>query len=122
MKQSGLLNIERSAPRRGAHLEPAEPLWQRVPTRDDNGDLLTDFMMLIPRLGSKPQSVLDETIHKLQQVLALYENIVVFADLNLKLNVLWVSTKSVPGICLELPAAIKMKIPEALLVAQGQQS
>lgn len=77
--------------------------------------------MLIPKLGSKPQTVLDETISRLQQVLGLYENIVVFADLNLNLNVLWVSTKAVPGICLELPAAIKMKVPEALLVAQGQQ-
>jgi len=45
----------------------------------------------------------------------------VFAEVNLKLNTLWVTVKPVPGICLELAAAIKVRIPEALLVAQKQE-
>jgi hypothetical protein len=32
-------------------------------------------------------------------------------------HLLWVSVKPIPGICLELPAAIQARVPEALLVA-----
>jgi hypothetical protein len=41
--------------------------------------------------------------------------------MNLKLNALWVTVRPIPGICLELPAAIKMQVPEALLVGQKQE-
>lgn len=96
--------------------QPAEPLWKRAPTHDVNGKPLSDFMMLIPKLSRRPKHYLQQTLDKLQDVLCRYEHAVVFADLNLKLNVLWVSVKPVPGICLELPAAIKVQVPEALLV------
>ncbi|WP_455217491.1 hypothetical protein [Kaarinaea lacus] len=99
-------------------LQPAEPLWQRVPTRDAEGKPYSDFMMIIPRLGKKSEAVIKATLHNLESVLACYQNDIVFADLNLKLNVLWVTVRPVPGICLELPTAIKMKVPEALLVSQ----
>ena len=33
---------------------PGVPLWQIAPTRDTSGKRLTDFMMLIPRLRSRP--------------------------------------------------------------------
>ena len=36
-------------------LSPAEPLWKRVPTRDDEGRPVSDFMMLIPKFRSWPQ-------------------------------------------------------------------
>ena len=98
-------------------LEAVEPLWQRVPTRDQDGRPLSDFMMLIPKLRSRPRLRLQRTIRDIHQVLRQYERAVVFADLNLKLNVLWVSVKPIPGICLELPAAIKLRVPEAMLVA-----
>ncbi len=97
---------------------PAEPLWKRVPTRGDQGQLLSDFMMIIPGLRARPGHEIEKTIQDIQEVLALYRHAVVFADLNLKLNVLWVSVKPVPGICLELPTAIHMRIPSAKLVAQ----
>ena len=42
---------------------------------------------------------------------------VVFADLNLKLNLLWVSLRPRPGAISELVAAIRLRVPEALLVA-----
>jgi hypothetical protein len=45
----------------------------------------------------------------------------VFADMNLRLNVLWVTVRPIPGICLELPAALKTRVPEAMLVAQRVQ-
>jgi hypothetical protein len=99
-------------------LSPAEPLWRRAPTRDQEGQRLSDFMMLIPKLGQRPQHHLRNVLQQLQQVFDYYQHAVVFADLNLRLNVLWVSVKPIPGICLELPAAIKSCVPEALLVAQ----
>ena len=99
-------------------LSPAEPLWQRVPTRDDEGRLLGDFMMLIPRLNSFSNTKMQEVICKLDKLLGLYHEYVVFADLNLKLNVLWVSHRQRSGLGLELAAAIHLCIPEAKLVAQ----
>lgn len=99
-------------------ISAAEPLWSHVPTRDNNGQRLSDFMMLIPKLRNKPQSQLKIILDHIQDVLETYQHAVVFADLNLRLNVLWVSVKPVPGICLELPAAILARVPEARLVAQ----
>jgi hypothetical protein len=97
-------------------MEAAEPLWKRVPTHDDNGAPLSDFMMIIPKLRNNPGHIIKNIINDISTVLEHYKNTVVFADLNLKLNVLWVSVKPVPGICLELPAAIKMRVPQAMLV------
>ena len=98
-------------------LQPAEPLWQRVPTHADDGTPLSDFMMIIPRLRDKPRHLLEMTVQRIEYVLHSYQDKVVFADLNLALNVLWVSVRPVPGICLELPTAIKLQVPEALLVS-----
>jgi hypothetical protein len=99
-------------------ISAAEPLWNHVPTRDNDGTRLSDFMMLIPRLRLKPQHQLQSILEHIQEVLEYYQHAVVFADLNLRLNVLWVSVRPVPGICLELPAAIHAKVPEARLVGQ----
>lgn len=102
----------------GTDLTPATPLWRRVPTRDLEGRRLSDFMMLIPKLRHRPAHQLQATLNKLQEIFEHYADVIVFADLNLKLNVLWVSVKPRPGICLELPALIHAHIPEAKLVAQ----
>lgn len=99
-------------------LVPAEPLWKRVPTRDDEGQLLGDFMMLIPGLNQFPPNSCKQLVNKLNQLLGLYNEFVVFADLNLKLNILWISHKQVNGIGLEIAAAIHTLIPDAKLVAQ----
>jgi len=96
---------------------PSEPLWQRVPTRDEQGRALSDFMMIIPQLRDRPRRALEQRVQRIEQVLLAYRDQVVFADLNLALNVLWVSVRPVPGICLELPTAIKLQVPEALLVS-----
>jgi hypothetical protein len=98
-------------------MSPAEPLWKRAPGRDAQGRALGDFMMIIPRLKTRPSAYIRNTIHQIQKVFAYYENVVVFADLNLKLNVLWVTVKPIPGITLELAAAVKSQVPEAVLVA-----
>ena len=100
---------------------PAEPLWKRAPTRDVDGRPLSDFMMIIPKLSKRPQDYIQATLREIDAVLKYYEHVVVFADMNLKLNTLWVTVKPVPGICLELPAAVKTRVPEALLVAHKHE-
>jgi len=95
---------------------PGMPLWQLAPTRDSAGRRLTDFMMLIPRLRSRPRAEIERASRDIQAVLALHPD-VVFADLNLKLNLLWVSLRPRQGAISELVAAIRLRVPEAVLVA-----
>ena len=102
-------------------LHPAEPLWKRAPTRDKNGLPLSDFMMLIPGLRDSEQIRLAEVINKIEVVLKQYEHLVVFADLNLKLNVLWVTVQPRLGICVEIASLIHHHVPEAKLVAQHHE-
>jgi hypothetical protein len=99
-------------------LKPAAPLWQRAPTRDHQGRMLSDFMMIIPELKIQPSDVILRTVTDIENTLNHYQKHVVFADLNLKLNVLWVSIRPKPGLCLELATAINFVVPEAKLVAQ----
>ena len=108
---------ECAALRVSPELSPGEPLWKRAPSRGEDGRLLSDFMMLIPGLGRRSELRLQTTLGELQAVFDYYREQVVFADLNLKLNVLWVSIKPLPGLNLELAAAIKQRVPEAMLVA-----
>jgi hypothetical protein len=103
--------------RAGLQMCAGEPLWKRAPTRTEDGVLLSDFMMIIPALRERPPGRLERTVQDIQRVLEAYGHAVVFADLNLRLNVLWVSVRPLPGICLELPAALASRIPEARLVA-----
>lgn len=98
-------------------MEPAEPLWRRAPGRDESGRALSDFMMIILGLRSKPAEQLQTIARNIEEVLLRYRQFVVFADLNLKLNVLWVTVRPQPGICMELPTAIWSRVPEARLVA-----
>lgn len=95
---------------------PGLPLWQVAPTRDGAGRRLTDFMMLIPHLRSRSPVEIEKASRDIQAVLTLHQD-VVFADLNLKLNLLWVSLRPRPGAISELVAAIRLRVPEAVLVA-----
>ncbi|MFA7495627.1 MAG: hypothetical protein WCY67_04890 [Acidithiobacillus sp.] len=100
-----------------AGLQPDEPLWRRVPSRDDNGHLLADFRMIIPGLRLKSGLRQQHTLRIINAVLKHYGSWVVFADLNMRTNLLWVSIRPRPGLTLEIPAAIKTLVPEALLLA-----
>ena len=73
--------------------------------------------MLIPKLKSWPQHRMEAVLQQIQHVLAGYGDQVAYADLNMNLNVLWVSVRSTPGICIDLPAALRDRVPEAVLVA-----
>lgn len=96
----------------------SEPLWKRVPTRDHTGKPYTDFMMLIPGLKSFEPIHLRETIHKLEAVLKRYENDIILADLNLKINILWVTLQPHIGLSSEIVALIHHVVPQAKLVSQ----
>jgi hypothetical protein len=95
---------------------PGGPLWKIAPTRDENGKSFVDFMMIIPKLKKKPQNYIERTLKDIEMVLMQHSDTVVFANLNLKINCLWVSHRARPGFCQELAAAIRNRVPEAMLV------
>jgi len=96
-------------------IRPALPMWRVVPTHDENGKMLTDFMMLLPKLRQQPKDYIERTVLSIEAVLACYRE-VVFADVNLSINVLWVSLRHRSGAVLEIAGAIRSRVPEALLV------
>lgn len=96
-------------------MEPGEPLWKVVPTRDENGKLLSDFMMLIPGLRHRPEHQIQATLDQIHCALVQFQE-VVFANLNLKLNLLWVSVRVRSGITLDIAAAVRSRVPEAVLI------
>ncbi|MDH5766384.1 MAG: hypothetical protein OEZ38_10260 [Gammaproteobacteria bacterium] len=98
-------------------LMPGAPLYKLAPTRDENGKSFSDFMMIIPKLKKKPQNYIDKTLQDIQMVLTRYNNVVVFANMDLKINCLWISHKAQPGLCKEISNAIRQYVPEAMLVA-----
>jgi hypothetical protein len=103
---------------RNARVQYSEPLWKRVPTRDLKGKPYTDFMMLIPGLKNFETSRLQEIINKVEGVLKHYEEEIILADLNLKINVLWVTLQPHIGLSTEIAALIHHVVPEAKLVSQ----
>lgn len=99
----------------GVSIEPFEPLYERVPTHDENGKPLSDFMMLIPGLKQASTLRIHRVVAGLQVVLGQHRE-VIFADLNVSRSVLWVSVRSIPGIIPEIAGAIRIRVPEALIV------
>ena len=95
----------------------AEPLRKRAPSHDEHGKPLCDFMMLIPGLRDKPKHIIDDTIQDMHIVLTHFSHAVVFAEFNLKLNLLWVSIRSIQGVRLEIASAIQQQVPGAKLVS-----
>lgn len=96
--------------------ENSEPLYRRAPTLDENGKPYADFMLLIPRLNKVSTPELKEKMAGLQSVLVSHPE-VVFADLNLRLNLLWVSIKPKPGLIRHISVAIQHRVPEAKLIS-----
>lgn len=105
----------------GLELKPGQPLWKVVPTRDDQGERLCDFMMIIPRLKYRPRSDIQLAQSHIASVLSRYGE-VVFANINLELNVLWVSHRYRHGLMLEIVNRIRTRVPEAVLVAHNTRT
>ena len=98
-------------------LKPNSPLWKRVPTKDEYGNYLGDFMIMIPKLKAASSDHQKQTLDKLNAVLHRYQEVVVFADLNLKMNLLWISVRPVKGVMLDIVSAIIESVPEAKLIS-----
>lgn len=105
-------------PRIGPPVVPGVPLWQLAPTRDAFGARLCDFMVLIPRLKTRQAVYVSEAQGWIARVLGRHDE-VVFANLDLNLNLLWVSHRYRAGLMLEIVGAIRSKLPEAVLVAHS---
>ncbi len=99
-------------------LSPNTPLWQRVPTKDESGKYLGDFMMIIPKLKIASPEHQKYTLDALNCVLNRYQETIVFADLNFKMNLLWISIRPVHGIIAEISAAIIESVPEAKIISE----
>jgi len=98
-------------------LDASEPLRRRAPTVDEDGKAVTDFMVIFPGLRKEPQFQIQKTTREIHRILGCFSDTVVFAELNLALNLLWVSTKPVNGKRFEITAAIRSSIPSARLVS-----
>ncbi len=98
-----------------------EPLWKRAPKRDSEGHPYVDFMMLAPGLKRRPGHEIESLMRIIRSVLQRFENWVVFADFNLKLNVIWVSLKYRPGLMAEIVAALRAQAPILKLVAHNPE-
>ena len=99
-----------------ALLRPAQPLWRLAPTRAPDGRCLADFMMLIPGLGSRSELSRARVTALIREVCESYGEQVAFADINYRLNVLWVSVAAEPGLAGCVAHSIRGRVPEALLV------
>jgi hypothetical protein len=97
-------------------LNPAEPLWKLAPTRDENGGPVSDILMIIPKLKSKPEHYIKDTLANIEFALTQFNNEILFANIDMNLNTLWVSFRAVPGIYCNIVSTIKTNVPEVVLV------
>ena len=74
-------------------------------------------MMLLPGLRDKPQFHINRTIQNIHDVLAGFSETVVFAEFNVKSNMLWVSVRPARGVRASIASAIRARVPEAKLVS-----
>ncbi|MCK4864890.1 MAG: hypothetical protein KAT06_05640 [Gammaproteobacteria bacterium] len=99
-------------------IQQSEPLWKRAPARDNSGKPYSDFMMFIPGLKNFDAARLNDIVNKMGAVLKHFENDIIMADLNLKINVLWVTIQPHIGLSSEIASLIHQAVPEAKLVSQ----
>lgn len=92
-----------------------EPLYRRLPSRDRQGRYLSDFMMLIPGSRDLEPAQLEVRLAVLRGILETADEIV-FAELNLRLNLLWVSVETRCGVISDLSARIRDSFPQAKLI------
>lgn len=97
----------------------AEPLWRVVPKHDESGGHLADFMMFAPGLRGASSETMAAHLDALRAVLSRFQDVVLFADYNLAIHVLWVSHRCRPGAMSVLVAALRAEVPALKLVAHN---
>ena len=100
-------------------LTPAEPLYKLAPTRDENGGPVSDLLMIIPKLKTKPEQYIKDTLANIEFALKQFSNEILFANVDMKLNTLWVSFKAVPGVYGKIVSTLKTNVPEAVIVGDS---
>ena len=98
-------------------LDAREPLHKRAPAVDENGRALSDFMVIIPGLRKRPEIHIQQVLYEIHRILTGFGDNVVFAEVNLGLNLLWVSIRPVAGIRFEITEALRASIPDVRLVS-----
>ncbi len=98
-------------------LDAAQPLRFRAPTVDEYGKTLSDFMMIFPGLRNKPRRLIQQTLYDVHAALTCFQHAVVFAEFNIKLNLLWVSIRPLDNIRFEIANAVRLRVPGARLVS-----
>lgn len=98
--------------------QAGQPLWQRVPKRDEVGRLLADFTMFAPGLKGRLPSELGAWLVLVEGALKRFGSLVVFADFNLQIQLLWVSHEARPGLGLQIVDGLRSVAPELLLAGQ----
>ena len=93
----------------------SQPLYERAPTLDENGKPYADFMMLIPKLNRAAPLELKQKMAAIQAALLAHPEIV-FADLNMRINVLWVSFRPGRGLIEQIALDVQQGVPEAKLI------
>jgi len=95
------------------------PLWKTLPTRDEAGKHLTDFMMFAPGLKRQSPEEVRRVLGLIKGLLEQFPEEVVFADFNLSLNLLWVSLRCQPGAMSMLVVALRARVPALKLVGHN---
>ena len=98
------------------NITPAEPLWKLAPTRDEDGGPVSDLLMIIPKLKTRPEDYIKDTLANIEFALKQFKDEILFANVDMKLNTLWVSFKAVPGVYGDIVDTLRMNVPEAVLV------
>lgn len=92
------------------------PMWKVVPKRDEAGKPLSDFMMLAPGLKDFPALEIERVLGQIRGVLDKFPDLVVFANFNLALNLLWVSLRCKPGGLSMIVFALRARVPMLKLI------
>lgn len=111
-----IVRARNSGVSRQPKLTPGGDLWRYAPVRDAAGRPVGDLMMLLPGLrggGGRTAMLICE---QLQLVLQEFGDRVLFAELNVRLGVLWVSVRGEAGLSAEVAAAIRARITAARVV------
>lgn len=98
------------------NITPAEPLWKLAPTKDEDGGPVSDLLMIIPKLKTRPEETIKDTLANIEFALKQFKNEILFANVDMKLNTLWVSFKAVPGVYGDIVSTLRINVPEAVIV------
>ncbi len=101
---------------------PGGPLHQRAPTRASAGRPVSDLMLLLPGLRGGLEPVVSRVSAELSAILAGFGERVLFAELNLKLGLVWVTVPGEPGLCHEVAQAVRAQLPETRVIGSWLES